>query len=200
MTKPRTKLSRTAIIECALQVVRLYGLEALTMRRVAAELNSGAMSLYRHVADRDDLLVGMMDHVADTIQPPDIQPHDREEIVQIMMTIHRAFRNDPWLVHVLLFEGRGSLNILPLLDRLYAAMARLGCTPAEAIDYYSLLFHYAYGESLSFETKERRKAAQKAWTPSEFEGFPATANVMNTAKTWAYDEFERNIRRIVDAI
>lgn len=196
----RSKLSRAAIIDCALALVRSDGLEALTMRRVAAELNAGAMSLYRHVADRDDLLVGMMDRMAGSIQAPDVQADDREEIIQIMMAFHLAFRSDPWLVRVLLFEGRGSLNTLPMLERLCTAMNRLGCDTGETIELYSMLLHYAYGESLSFQTKKQRAAVREAWDDTEFEGYPAIATMMQAAETWAYDEFERNVRRIVNAI
>lgn len=178
-------------------IVREHGLGALTMRRVAADLKTGAMSLYRHVEDREDLLLGMMDQVAQGIQPPDIQSDDRKEIVAIMMTIHREFRSDPWLVHVLLFEGRGSLNMLPLLDRMFGAMTRLGCNPEQTIDHYSLLMHYAYGESLSYQTRERRRAFQDEWTEEDFDGFSATAGIMKSAQKWSYDEFERNLIRIV---
>lgn len=158
------------------------------------------MSLYRHVADRDDLLVGMMDHVALRIQPPVVQSDDREEIVAILMTIHREFRQDPWIVHVLLFEGRGSLKILPLFDRLFSALARLGCDATVAIDHYSLLMHYAYGESLSYQTKERRRSTQSDWSKDTFANYPATRAIGEAVKTWAYDEFERNIRRLVSTI
>lgn len=193
----RTKLNRTIIVEAALAIVRIDGLDALTMRRIAADLDAGAMSLYRHVTDREDLLLGMMDYVAQRIVPPAAQTDEREEIVAIMMTIQRQFRNDPWLVHVLLFEGRGSLKMLPLLERLYGAMARLGCGPEQTIDYYSLLLHYTYGECLSFQTKERRRAIQNSWADTAFADFPATATIMRTARNWPYDEFERNLRRLV---
>lgn len=198
--RQRNRLTRSRIVDAALAIVRAEGLTALTMRRVAADLKAGAMSLYRHVADRDDLLVGMMDHVALGIEPPEPQSGDREEIVAIMMAFHRAFRRDPWLVHVLLFEGRGSLNVLPLFDRLFAAMTRLGCGPAECIELHSLLLHYAYGESLSYQTKDTRLAVRQNWDSAAFADFPAAMAVNAAAKDWPYDEFERNIRRIVARI
>ena len=198
--RARAKLSRSAILDAALAIVRQDGLDALTMRRVASDLEAGPMSLYRHVKDRDDLLLGMMDHVATCIPLPKQQSDDREEIVEIILTIHTAFRSDPWLVHVLLFEGRGSLNVLPLFERLYAAMGRLGCGPAKSIDYYSMLLHYAYGESLSFQTRDKRREIQTEWAEDAFEAYPATSKVMEVAWSWKYDEFERNLRRLVATI
>lgn len=196
----RAKLSRTVIVECALAIVRAEGLEALTMRRVAAELKAGAMSLYRHVEDRDDLLLGMMDHVALAIEAPEILPDDRQEIVAIIMTLHEEFRRDPWIVHVLLFEGRGSLKILPLIERLLGALARLGCDPSKAIDHYGLLLHYAYGECLSYQMRGQRLAAQKDWSKEAFSEFPQAMAISEAAQNWAHDEFERNVTRIVASI
>lgn len=193
----RGRLNRSNIVEAALAIVRAEGLGAVTMRRVATDLGAGAMSLYRHVTDRDDLLVGMMDQVAVGIEPPTEQMDDREEIVAILMTLHHAFRQDPWIVHVLLFEGRGSLKIFPLIDRLFAALLRLGCTQEQALDHYGLLMHYAYGESLSFQTKDQRRMMQSAWSDDALAEFPAIMAVREEAQAWAYDEFGRNIRRLV---
>ncbi|MEM7188872.1 MAG: hypothetical protein AAF439_04605 [Pseudomonadota bacterium] len=196
----RPKLSRTRIVEAAIGIVRTEGLDTLSMRRVAATLDAGVMSLYRHVTDRDDLLVGMLDLVAQRIDVPPTEADDRAEIVAIVMTFHRAFREDPWLVQVLLLEGRGSLLVLPLLERMFAALGRLGCDAKSSIDHYSLLLHYAYGESLSFETTERRLSNRKDWPAEAFADYPAAAAVMTASDGWAYDEFERNLKRLVAAI
>ena len=54
--RPRGALSREAIVDAAIDVLDRDGLEGLTMRAVADRLGTGAMSLYRHVANRDELL------------------------------------------------------------------------------------------------------------------------------------------------
>lgn len=193
----RSKLSRRQIIECALTLVRTEGLTALSMRRIATEMGTGPMSLYRHIADRDDLLVGMLDHVALAIEAPPSEPDDRQEIVAIMMTIHQTFRADPWLVHVLLFEGQGSLKVLPLFDRIFAALAGLGCDHQQALDQYCLLLHYTYGDCLSFQTRHQRRSAQTDWNADTLDNFPATQAIRDAIPTWKHDEFERNLQRLV---
>src|SRR3984885_6378479 len=59
---PRPALSRTAIVEAALEVADTEGLDAVTMRRVAAHLDTGASALYVSIRSRDDLLEAMFDH------------------------------------------------------------------------------------------------------------------------------------------
>lgn len=60
---PRPALSRAAIIGAALQIAGGEGLNAVTMRRVAAELDTSASALYVYIRGRDDLLDAMFDHV-----------------------------------------------------------------------------------------------------------------------------------------
>lgn len=61
---PRQPLSRERIVGAALAVLDAEGFAALTMRRVARELGAGTMSLYRHVADREQLLDLVLDELA----------------------------------------------------------------------------------------------------------------------------------------
>ncbi|WP_020668864.1 TetR/AcrR family transcriptional regulator [Amycolatopsis nigrescens] len=65
----RPKLSRDLIAEAALRVLDGEGLDALTMRRVAAELDTAAAALYRHVENRDALLVLVVEKVLGEVDP-----------------------------------------------------------------------------------------------------------------------------------
>lgn len=70
----RAPLSRQRVLKAALELVDRDGLHELSMRKLAAELGVEAMSLYRHVANKDDLLVGLADLVwaeIATAAPPD---------------------------------------------------------------------------------------------------------------------------------
>jgi AcrR family transcriptional regulator len=67
-------LSRDAIIEAAIKVLDAEGVDAVTMRRIADELNTGAASLYAHVEDKDDLLAAVYDRVMGTVDISDIKP------------------------------------------------------------------------------------------------------------------------------
>jgi TetR/AcrR family tetracycline transcriptional repressor len=69
-SQPRQKLSRDKIVEAALRVMDAEGLEAVSMRRVAREVGAEAMSLYHHVADKDDLLQGVCDKIMASFEFP----------------------------------------------------------------------------------------------------------------------------------
>ncbi|MGZ4173277.1 MAG: TetR/AcrR family transcriptional regulator, partial [Solirubrobacteraceae bacterium] len=69
-TKRRAPLNRERVLRAAIALADQGGFESLTMRRLATELGVEAMSLYNHVASKDDLLDGMVDLVFAEIEPP----------------------------------------------------------------------------------------------------------------------------------
>ena len=70
--QPRVPLSRERVLRAAIALADAGGIEALSMRRLAKELGVEAMSLYNHVANKDDILDGIVDTVAAEVElPPD---------------------------------------------------------------------------------------------------------------------------------
>jgi AcrR family transcriptional regulator len=67
---PRQRLTREAILDGALQLIDREGLDALTMRSLADRLGVVPMALYRHVANKDDLIDGVLDHAAGEVVVP----------------------------------------------------------------------------------------------------------------------------------
>lgn len=91
-TRAREPLSREAIVDAALRVLDEGGLDALTMRAVAKKLNTGAASLYWHVANKDQLLDLVIDRVAGEIPLPQPDPeHWQEQTKQFGRDARRAF-------------------------------------------------------------------------------------------------------------
>ena len=66
----RGRLSRDRVLRAAVALADAGGLESLTMRRLGEDLGVEAMSLYKHVANKDDLLDGMVDLVFAEIELP----------------------------------------------------------------------------------------------------------------------------------
>jgi AcrR family transcriptional regulator len=66
----RRSLTREAIVEAALKVLDAEGLNAMTMRRVAQELHTGAASLYVHFEDKEELIATVMEHVIGELPVP----------------------------------------------------------------------------------------------------------------------------------
>ncbi|WP_277451507.1 TetR/AcrR family transcriptional regulator C-terminal domain-containing protein [Janibacter sp. DB-40] len=65
--KRSSSLTRERVLDAAIHLVDQHGWRTLTMRRLGHELDVEAMALYRHVADRDDLLDGIVDRIVDTM-------------------------------------------------------------------------------------------------------------------------------------
>src|SRR5437764_7206921 len=83
----RPPLSREAVLEAGLHVLRARGIEGVTMRAVAAELETGPASLYVYVANREDLLDQMFDLVAGSVDlGPEPEPDRWQEQLEALLT------------------------------------------------------------------------------------------------------------------
>jgi len=76
---PRVPLTRDAIIEAALRVLDREGMDALSMRRVAEDLGTGAASLYWHVRNKGELLQLLFERVIEEIELPEPDPSHWQE-------------------------------------------------------------------------------------------------------------------------
>lgn len=90
--------SRGQITAAAIAVAGADGLSAVTMRRVATELGTGAASLYRHLETRDDLLDLMIDSALREYEPPPVTGSWRDDVVADHMARLRFLRRRRWLV------------------------------------------------------------------------------------------------------
>lgn len=119
----KAPLSEEAVVDAALAVAKKEGLAAVTMRRVAAELDTGPASLYVYVRNRDELLRAMLDRVGEGI--PRIEPDPkrwREQLYDLLNAFRVALEEYPGLstvlpgVPVVTDAGLGSIeNLLGLL-------------------------------------------------------------------------------------
>src|ERR671923_2755399 len=87
----KAPLSEDAVVDSALAILRSEGLDAVTMRRVAAALDTGAASLYVYVSGREGLLQAMLDRVTSTIElePPDASGW-REQLHSLLQRMYQA--------------------------------------------------------------------------------------------------------------
>ena len=96
---PSGPLSRDRIVASAIELADEDGLDAVTMRRVAERLGAGAMSLYRHVADKDELIGAMVEQVTAEYSYPDATGLGWRECMHILARQDWAsFLAHPWLL------------------------------------------------------------------------------------------------------
>ena len=95
-SRPRTPLSRERVLHAAIRLADEGGIESLTMRKLARELGVEAMSLYNHVANKGDLVSGIVDLVLEEIEvPPETDEWD-VAIRQAAIAAHEALLRHPW--------------------------------------------------------------------------------------------------------
>lgn len=102
----RRPLSRDLIIEAAIELVDAQGVQKLTMRRLGRELGVEAMSLYRYVNGREDLLEGMVAHLVATIT---VDPGDQLEPAGGWQALLQ------WLAHSVRALALAHPNVFPLI-------------------------------------------------------------------------------------
>jgi AcrR family transcriptional regulator len=105
-TTQREKLSRDRVVEAALRIMDMEGLDAVTMRRVGRELGVEAMSLYNHVRDKDDLLDGIREHVLSLFMDPGTEGPWEERARKAARTWRQVLRSHPNTL-VLISESKG---------------------------------------------------------------------------------------------
>jgi AcrR family transcriptional regulator len=89
------RLSRERILDTALALVTRDGLDALSMRRLAQDLDVWPMSLYRYFHDKDELLAALADAAAEDIAPPATAGPWREQMQELLGQARTIFKHHP---------------------------------------------------------------------------------------------------------
>jgi AcrR family transcriptional regulator len=147
-SEARIPLNRDRVLRTALELADASGVEALTMRRLGDQLGFEAMSLYRHVASKSDLLDGMLDLVLGEWELPDRQADWREAIRASASSVHDALRRHPWSAQLLMTGSHVRPARLAYMDRLLATLREAGFDANASYSVYHLLDGYIFGFTL----------------------------------------------------
>jgi len=129
----KAPLSEKAIVDAALAITQAEGLEAVTMRRVAAKLDTGAASLYVYFANRDELLRAMMDSVSGTVPLVTPEPQRwREQVHDLTRRIREALEAHPGLAVALSGEPPLTENSLAGVENLLGILFAGGIAAQDA--------------------------------------------------------------------
>ncbi len=113
--------------QAALALVDEHGLAGLSMRALASELGTGPMTLYNHVAHREDLEVLVVEAVLAQAEWSPVHRDDwRDEVREIATSMWRAVRAHPATVPLILTRRSRSLAVLEVSEALLQALARSG--------------------------------------------------------------------------
>jgi AcrR family transcriptional regulator len=95
-SESRVPLNRERVLRAAVAIADGRGIGSLTMRELGRELGVEAMSLYNHVANKDDVLDGMVDLVLGDVELPEDEPDWKQAMRRRAVSAHRVFALHPW--------------------------------------------------------------------------------------------------------
>lgn len=191
----RPGYSRTQITQAAIRVADEEGMEAVTMRRIAAELGTGAMSLYRYVGSRDDLIDLMIDAVFGEIDLPARPSGDWRRDLSLAAERTRAVGlRHPW--QIALAGRRPTLgpNSLRVQEFAMSALDGFGLDIDEIASLVGMLSDYTHSavhREIGWLEQARRTGMDMAEWMSRYVG-PYVAEVVASGR---YPMFTRTIRQ-----
>ncbi len=143
--KADTPLTRDKVLRVAVSLADTSGIEALSMRALGRQLGIEAMSLYNHVANKDDLLDGMVDTVIDEIELLTVDADWRNAMRARAASARAAFTRHPWAARLIDSRVSGGPGRLRYFEAVLGALRRAGFTVELAARAFSLIDSYIYG-------------------------------------------------------
>jgi TetR/AcrR family transcriptional regulator, tetracycline repressor protein len=147
-------LTQEAIVDAALRVLDSEGLDGLSMRRIADELDTGAASLYWHVGSKDGLLDLVLDRVIGEQEVPDPDPERwQEQLKEVARTARRTILRHRDIVRISIGRIPMGPNALRYSERVLAILRAGGVPDRLAVTGYTLMFSVVNGFTMD-ETGE----------------------------------------------
>jgi len=206
----RTPLSRERVLRAAIALADERGAQELTMRKLAKELGVEAMSLYNHVANKTDLLDGMVDIVFSEIDVPPAGGDWTTDMRRRAISVRDVLGRHRWAIGLMESRRNPGPASLRHHDAVIGSLRAGGFDMAMAAHAYSLLDSYIYGFALTkmnlpFETEEEvAEVAQgmlEPFAPDEYPNLVAfiTEHAMQPGYDYA-DEFEYGLDLVLGGL
>jgi AcrR family transcriptional regulator len=201
-------LTRERIISAAVELVDRDGLEALSMRKLAAELSVGTMTLYYHVEDKSALYDLLLDHVMSEVDvsADDATAPAEERVRGIAYALREAMLAHPHIAVLALSRSLRTPAQLRPVERLLQILRRAGLSPSQAMHAVNVIGQYTLGVTSMYayhlnatDYRDEREGEYGGLTPDEF---PALFDAMQQAEgpaDWEAD-FESGLSAIISGL
>ncbi|MET7713230.1 TetR/AcrR family transcriptional regulator C-terminal domain-containing protein [Streptomyces sp. NPDC005407] len=203
----REPLSRERIIETALRIIDDEGVDALSMRRLAATLGVQAMSLYNHVTGKADVFDGITEFITTDMQLPRRTEGGWEDgIRSVAYGFRQASLRHPRACELVLTRQLSSPGALPVINCSLAVLLDHGFDEAAAVHALRLLIAFQVGSLLrEFHSPcfkgEEESAVRERKAHLERSGLPAVAKLAPMLAVIDHDaEFTFGVELLIDAL
>ncbi|GAA1741333.1 TetR/AcrR family transcriptional regulator [Nonomuraea bangladeshensis] len=167
--QPKRQLSQDLIVEAGLRILDDEGFEALSMRRVAQELDTGPASLYAHVANKEELLELIYDRVLGEIRLPERDAaHWKEQLRAYCLEVHRVLGHHSDVARAALASIPTGPNSLRAGEFVYGLLIEAGMHPREASLVMDRLSLYLIGDAYEGSLHRARMRAAGLTDPQEY--------------------------------
>ncbi len=205
----REPLSRDRILAAAVALSDRDGLSGLTMRSLGAELGVEAMSLYKHVANKDEILAGMVELVLEQIDVPAEGTPWRDAMRERAHSSLSVLRAHPWAIG-LIQSAPPTMAVLRHHDRVFGILRAGGFTPKGTSIAFSVLASYVYGyvvqeASFQFTTSDELHQATRqvldTFDPDTYPHLTELSNevILQPGYTYA-DDFDLGLEVVLDGL
>jgi AcrR family transcriptional regulator len=181
------------VLEAAIALADETGLERFSMRGLAQELGVVPMALYKHVANKDQLLDGMVDLVFGEIELPPEDLDWRSAMRRRALSAREALRRHPWAIGMMESRAPGRAN-LRNHDAVMGCLRKAGFPFEQAIHAYSVQDAYIYGfalqeRDLALDTPDSagEAAQRRAKTVGALEDYPHLLEITSKLAGSGYD-------------
>ena len=159
-------LTRAQIVQAGLRIVQADGIDAVSMRRVAAEFDTGPSSLYAHVTNKDELLQLMFDEMCALVPIPSLAPGRwKEQIKELAGATYRAMLEHNDLARAALATIPTGPNAMRMSDAMLGMMLAGGIPPQVAAWALDRIFLYIVADA--YESSIWRAEMSEAGTDQD---------------------------------
>jgi AcrR family transcriptional regulator len=191
------------VLDAANRLLDAEGVEALTMRRLASELGVSAMTPYRHVGTKDELLMVLVDRLAARLSYPPRPPDPKGAMLVLWATIYESLAEHPWVPEVLARRRMMAPSVLGAIEEIHVALRDAGLSIEAAVRAYRLMWNFTLGSLLvragaSAEAPSQQRELRHAPDPRRYPMLAGAA----AAWTAAHDEdtYLRDLAVLIDAL
>jgi AcrR family transcriptional regulator len=148
-TGKRQPLSRERVLDAAMAIADAGSLDSLTIRSLAQELGSTPMAIYYYVANKDEILDGIVDLVFGEMDVPPPDEDWRTAMHHRCASARQVLRRHPWAIPLLQSRTAPGPSTLRYLDAVIGCLRQAGFSIPMTAHAYALIDSYLYGFALS---------------------------------------------------
>ncbi len=207
-TVPPVPLSRERILRAAICLADEKGIESLSMRNLAQSLGVQAMSLYNHMANKNDLLDGIVDRVVSEIEVPNLEADWKTAMRRRALSAHAVLLRHPWATMPLVSRVNMGEAMLRYVDATLGCLVEAGFSFEMADRAWNAIDSHIYGFTLQelnfpFETGEYSEAAKKGLSLIPDDKYPYLNRLTHYVIEGRYDgihDFEFGLELILNGL